>query len=72
MTKTSIKKLLKSAAGGAEFITRGDIKKAFRCGNDRAEEITDGLDYICFGRTRHFDVDEVAQKVFESMEKVAV
>ena len=72
MTKTSVKKLLQRAANGAEFITKGDIKRAIGCGNDRAVEITKGLDYICFQRTRQYDVDEVAERIMESVVRVAI
>ena len=70
MTKTSIRTLLKRAANGAEWITKGDIKKALGCGNDRAIEITDGLDYVKFGRMRQYDVDEVAAKIYQSVVRV--
>lgn len=72
MTKTSIKKLLQRAAGGAEFVTKGDIKKALGCGNDRAAEVTKDLNFIRFGRTQRYDVDEVAQRLFESMVRVTL
>lgn len=72
MTKTTIKNLLKRAADGAEFITKGDIKRALGCGNDCAAEITEGLDYVKFGRMRRYDVDEVAQKIYQSVVRVAL
>lgn len=52
MTKTSIKKALQRAAGGAEFATKSDIKKCLGCGNDRAAEIIRGLDFIRFSRKK--------------------
>ena len=72
MTKTTIKKRLQKAAGGAEFITRGEIRKALGCGQSHAETITKDLDYIKFERTQRYDVDEVAQKIFENTVRVAL
>lgn len=68
MTKTSIKKALTKAAGGAEFITQGDIKRCLGCGDDRAAEITKGLDFIRFNRTKQYDADEVAARIFDFTE----
>ena len=68
MTKTSIKKALKRAAGGAEFITQGDIKRCLGCGNDRAAQIVDGLEYIRFNRTKMYDADEVAARILLSVD----
>lgn len=72
MTKSSIKARLQRAAKGAEFITRGDIKRALGCGNDQAASITKDLDYIQFGRTHQYDVDDVAQRIYESVIRVAL
>ena len=68
MTKTSIKKALIKAAGGASFITQGDIKRCLGCGDDRAAFITRGLDYIRFNRTKQYDADEVAARIYEYTE----
>lgn len=68
MTKTSIKKALQKAAGGAEFITQGDIKRCMGCGDDRAAFIVKGLEYIRFGRTKQYDADEVAARILEYTE----
>jgi len=68
MTKTSIKKALQRAAGGAEFITKSDIKKCLGCGNDRAAEITRGLEVIRFSRKKLYDADEVAERLFDNTE----
>lgn len=68
MTKTSIRKALQRAAGGAEFVTTGDIKRCMGCGNDRVAEIIKGLPCIKFNRTRQYDADEVAARIYESME----
>lgn len=68
MTKTSIKKSLQSAAGGAEFVTKSDIKRCLGCGNDRAAELVKGLGFIRFSRTKRYDSDEVAARIYESME----
>ncbi len=70
MTKTSIRKALQRASGGAEFVTQGDIKKCLGCGNDRAAEITDGLEFIRFGRTKIYDADEVAARIYSCTEVV--
>ena len=67
MTKTSIRKALQRAAGGAEFITQGDIKRCLGCGNDRAAEITKGLEFVRFSRTKMYDADEVADRIYESV-----
>lgn len=68
MTKTSIKKALQKAAGGAEFINREDIKRCMGCSNDRAAQITNGLDFIRFNRVKQFDIDEVAARICEYLE----
>ena len=70
MTKTTIKKSLQKAAGGAEFVTKSDIKKCLGCGNDRAAELVKGLDFIRFNRTKRYDADEVAMRIYSSMEVV--
>lgn len=69
MNKTSIRNALKRSAGGAEFITQGDIKRSLRCGNDRAAEIVKGLEYFKFGRTKKYDVDEVAGAICAHIEQ---
>ena len=68
MTKTSIKKALIKAAGGANFITQGDIRRCLGCGDDRAAFIVKGLDFIRFNRTKQYDVDEVAARIYEYTE----
>ncbi len=68
MTKTSIRKALQRAAGGAEFITQGDIKRCLGCGNDRAAEITKGLEFVRFSRTKMYDADEVADRIYSCTE----
>lgn len=66
MNRTTIRKALSRAAGGAEFVTQGDIKRCIGCGNDRAAEITKGLDFIRFNRTKQYSVDEVAARIYEN------
>ena len=68
MTKTSIRKALQRAAGGAEFVTQGDIKKCLGCGNDRAAEITKGLEVVRFNRKKLYDADEVADRIYSCTE----
>ena len=68
MTKTSIRNALIKAAGGAMFITQGDIKRCLGCGDDRAAMITNGLDYIRFNRTKQYDAGEVAERIYEFTE----
>lgn len=68
MTKTSIKKALIKAAGGAAFINREDIKRCIGCGNERVQEITKGLEYIRFNRVKLYDADEVAARILERTE----
>lgn len=68
MTKTSIKKALTKAAGGAAFITQGDIKKCLGCGNDRAALIVKDLECIKIGRKKQYDADEVAARIYEYTE----
>ena len=70
MTKTSIRKALQRAAGGAEFVSQGDIKKCRGCGNDRAAEITAGLEFVRFGTKKIYDADEVAAKIYENTEVI--
>jgi len=68
MTKESIKRALIKAAGGATFITQGDIKRCLGCGNDRAAFIVKGLGFIKFNRTKQYDVGEVAARIWEYTE----
>ena len=68
MTKTSIRKALQRSAGGAEFVNRQQIKSCMNWGNDRANEIVKTLDFIRRGRTRQYDVNEVAAKIYEQVE----
>lgn len=68
MTKTSIKKALQRAAGGAEFVTKSDIKRCLGCGNDRAAEIIRGLEFIRFSRKKLYDMDDVAARIYENTE----
>lgn len=68
MTKTSIRKALQRAAGGAEFINRQQIKSCMNWGNDRVNEAVKPLGFIRQGRTRQYDVDEVAARIFEQVE----
>ena len=70
MTKTSIRKALQRAAGGAEFVSQGDIKKCLGCGNDRAAEITDGLEFVRFGKKKIYDADEVADRIYSNTEVI--
>lgn len=69
MNKTTIKNALKRTAGGAEFITQGDIKRSLHCGNDRAAEIVKGLEYFKIGRTKKYDVEEVASAIYAYVEQ---
>lgn len=69
MTYTKIKQALKKIAGGAEFCTHGHIKQCIGCGNSTAVNITRGLDYICFKRTKRYDIDEVAARIYEYTER---
>ena len=64
MTKESIKRALIRAADGAMYVTHGDIKRCFGCGNDRAAFITNGLRCIKFQRTKLFDVEDVAERIY--------
>ena len=68
MTKTSIKNALQRAAGGAEFVTKSDIKKCLGCGNERAAEIIRGLDFIRFSRKKLYDVDDIAARIYSNTE----
>ena len=68
MNKTSIKKALMRSAAGAEFVNRGHIKRCMGWGNDRTGQTVKGLDYIVLGRTRQYDVDEVAARIYEQVE----
>ena len=70
MTKTSIRKALQRAAGGAEFVSQGDIKRCLGCGNDRAAEITDGLEFVRFGKKKIYDADEVADRIYSNTEVI--
>jgi hypothetical protein len=68
MNKKSIQKALQKTAGGTEFVTQGDIKRCIGCGNDRAVEVTRGLFFIRFNRTKFYDAEDVAEKLCTFME----
>lgn len=70
MTKTSIKQKLQSTVGGASFINRGDIKRCMGWGNERVNELVRPLSYIKRGRTRQYDIDEVAARIYEQVEVI--
>lgn len=69
MNRTTIRKALSRASGGAEFVTTGDIRKCLGCGSDRAAEITKDLDFVRFNRTKQYDIDEVAAKIYTHVER---
>ena len=71
MTKTSIRKALQRSAGGAEFVNIQQIKRCMGWGNDRTYETVKGLGFIRLGRTRQYDVDEVAAKIYQQMEVIS-
>ena len=68
MNRTTIKKALRRSADGAEFVTKGDIKKCLGCGNDRAAEIVSGLHFIKIGNWKRYDADEVAERIYQSVQ----
>lgn len=65
MNRTTIRKALQRSAGGAEFITQGDIRRCIGCGSDRAAEIVRDLDFIRFNRTKQYFVDDVADRILQ-------
>ena len=69
MNKSQIKKTLKKASKGAEFITQNAVKNCMGWGNDRTYEALSGLDWIRRGRTKQYSVDEVADRIFAQVEK---
>ena len=69
MTRTSIKKILLTATNGAGLINRQRIKRALGWGNPRVDELTRGLDFVRLKRTKLYDVDEVAARVYLQVEK---
>lgn len=70
MTKTSIRKALQRAAGGAEFVNREQIKDCMGWGNDRVNETVKGLGFIRQSRIRQYDIDEVAARIYEQVEVI--
>lgn len=68
MNRTTIRKALQRSANGAEFVTQGDIRRCIGCGSDRAAEIVEGLGFIRFNRTKQYDVDEVADRIWQHTE----
>lgn len=69
MTRTTIKKALKRAAGGAEFINQNQVKAGMGWGNDRTMDTLKGLDFIRQKNTKQYDIDEVAERIYESVER---
>ena len=70
MTKTSIKQKLQTTVKGAGYVNRGDIKRCMGWGNDRVNELVKPLDYIRRGRTRQYDIDDVAARIWEQVEVI--
>ena len=69
MNRTTIKKALKRASGGAEFINQNTVKTCMGWGNDRTMETLRGLDFIRQNKTKQYDIDEVAGRIYESVER---
>ena len=69
MNKSAIKKILKQAAKGEEFITQNEVKKCMGWGNDRTVATLKPLDCIRRSRTKHYLIDEVAARIFEDVER---
>ena len=46
MTRASIRDKLKKSASGAEFITKGDVKRCMGRGSDRVASTVKGLDFV--------------------------
>ena len=69
MTRAQIKKILKKASKGAEFITQNAVKNCMGWGNDRTYEALRGLDWIRRGRTKQYAVDDVTDRIFAQVEK---
>ena len=68
MTKNSIREKLRKTAHNAEYVTRGEIKTCMGWGNDRVNDLVGPLNFIRRGRTRQYDVDEVAVRIWEQVE----
>lgn len=71
MNRTTIKKVLRRAAGGAEFINQHQLKTAMGWGNTRTSNLLEGLDYICMKKIRQYDIDEVAERIYEQVRRVS-
>ena len=69
MNRTTIKRALKSAAGGAQFIDRQTVKVCMGWGNGRTDETLRGLDFIRLSQRKQYDIDEVAARIFEQVER---
>lgn len=68
MTRTTIKRALKNAAGGAEFIDRSGVKRCMGWGNGRTDSTLSGLDFIRQKQRKQYDIEEVADRIYESVE----
>lgn len=64
MNKKSIRNTLVRFAG-SEFINREQVKKCMGWGNERTNTTLNGLDYITIGRTKQYDADEVAGRIYQ-------
>ena len=69
MNRTTIKKALQHQANGAEFITQNGVKVTMGWGNDRTIRTLKPLDFIRSGRTKQYLIDEVAERIFEDVER---
>ena len=69
MNRTTIKRALKRASGGAEFINQNTVKTCMGWGNDRTMDVLKGLDFIRQKNTKQYDIDEVSARIYEQVER---
>lgn len=72
MNRTTLVNALKTSSGGAEFITRSQLKQCLACGNSKADQILAGLDHVKFGgdkATKRYDITEVAAKLMKYLNR---
>lgn len=69
MNKTTIKRALQHSATGEGFINRSEVKRCMGWGNERVADTLKGLDFIRLSRTKLYDIDEVAARIYGQVER---
>lgn len=71
MDKRTIAASLRKTAGGGQYITQNGVKTCMGWGFGRTTETLKGLSYLRRKKTKQYDIDEVAEKISEDLERSA-